>query len=113
MNASIMRSGALVLFVFAVVPRLAAATQTPPSAPSQVVTPAAMNTPEESAAYAAANALKDPKAKLEALRKFQTDYPGRSLAKAADAAVLAILLTNYKDRTEEIRTTLDAAVANL
>src|SRR5689334_13381860 len=104
MNRAIVRSGAFVLFVFAILPRLARAGQTtgapPPSPQTQVVTPASSAQSPESKIYQAAQAIKDPAEKLAALRKFQADYPTKSLAQSADSGVLTLLLANFKDRTE-------------
>lgn len=121
MNASIVRSGAVALFVAAGVTPVAVAGQTtgvtPPStqAPTPAPSPGPVRagTSAESKIYSAALALKDPTEKLAALRKFQADYPEHSLSRTADSAILTLLLANFKDRTDEIGATVDKVVANL
>jgi thiol-disulfide isomerase/thioredoxin len=119
MNASVIRSGVVALFVFVGVPRVAIASQTtgvtPPStqAPAPSPAPARAGTSPEAKIYSTALAVKDPTEKLAALRKFQADYPSNSLSRTADSAILTLLLANFKDRTDDIRTTVDAVIANL
>jgi hypothetical protein len=108
MNRSIIRCGVVVLLVLAGFP-VAAAGQTP-LPPQAVTAPAA---PPEAKIYQSALALKDPAEKLDALRKFKSDYPSSSYARSVDGAVLTLLLANFKDRTDDIRTTVDAVLANV
>jgi thiol-disulfide isomerase/thioredoxin len=74
--------------------------QTPPAPPARTPTP-------EQKAYQDALAVSDPAARLEALRKFQADHPEHTLARAADSAILGVLVTTFKDREREINETID------
>lgn len=74
--------------------------QTPPGAPSRTPTP-------EQKAYQDALAVSDPAARIAALRKFQVDHPAHTLARAADTAILGVLVTTFKDRERDINETID------
>ena len=88
-------------------------TATPPATPPAAGQGANANTPpaprptpppapSDQAAYAAANALADPAAKLAALRKFQADFPKSPGFALAENGILDVLITNFPDRISEI-----------
>lgn len=110
MKASVICTGAFAALVLgsAVPATYAAQTTTVPPAPAQ-----AQSNPAAESAYRAATALKDPAERLKALRQFKSDYPAHSLARLAESTILSLLLTNFKDQTEEIKSSLDVVVAAL
>lgn len=104
MNASL-----ILLLLVTTVPA-AQSAQAPSQAPTTTAVPSG-NSPEANKAYTAAQALKDPAAKLDALRKFKADFPNAPQSRSADSAILTVLLGNFKDRTDEIGKAVDVVVA--
>ncbi len=77
--------------------------QTPPPPPPRVQNP-------EQKALAAAQALKDPAEKLDALKKLRADFPKSPLLTSADSAMLDVLVNHWPERTDEIREVFDRVV---
>ncbi len=65
-----------------------AQTETPKPAPVR-------ETPADQKAYNDASRTMDPKAKLEALEKFKTDFPKSDMRPAADSAILSTLVKKF------------------
>jgi hypothetical protein len=57
-------------------------------------------------------AVKDPAAKLGALRKYQAAFPLSSSVEQADTQILDVLLANWPDRLSEITAAFDKVIAN-
>jgi hypothetical protein len=104
----------LVLIAAAGLARTVSGVQVTVPAPPAAQAPASTaGSSPELKAFQSAMALKDPAAKLDALRKITTDYPKHGMARSAENAILSLLLSTYKDRTDEIRPAFDAVVAGL
>ena len=83
-----------------------------PPAPAAAQAPAAAPVAPDLKAYRDAIAVKDPTAKLAALRKYQADFPLSGNVEAADTQILDVLLANWPDRLKEITTAFDTVIGN-
>lgn len=97
--------------LFAALAAAAAAQTPPPEIPPQTVmaqgqtppAPPARPAPSpEQQALRDAQAVKDPAGKIEALRKFQADYPKSVQVRSAESSIFTVLATSFKDREAEI-----------
>ena len=80
-----------------------AQTETPKPAPSTAPKPApARETPADQKAYTDASRTMDPKAKIDALEKFKTDFPKSDMRQSADAAILSTLVKKYPNQRGRI-----------
>ncbi len=81
----------------------AAPTATPPATPPRA-------RPPEQVAYDAAMALKEPAAKVDALRKVRVDFPKTGILGMVDASLLTLLVDTWPERITEIGEVFDRVV---
>src|SRR5262245_36175778 len=88
-------------------PAQTATATTPAPAPAP-----ARTTPPDQTAYTAALAVKDPVAKIAAIKKFKTDFPSSSLQTASDNALLDALIAGSTDEAEIVKA-LNVVIGNI
>jgi hypothetical protein len=70
------------------------------------------NFPADQKAFLIAAGMNDPQAKLDALRKFQKDYPKSVYSGSIDLEVLEVLAKNFPSRAAEINTEIEIVLKN-
>ena len=63
---------------------------------------AKVETPPDRKAFTAANAIKDPRKKIEALEKFKRDFPASDSLEAADRTIFSTLVKKTPDEHARI-----------
>lgn len=91
----------LFLPVLALCAACCAVAQAPPGA--EQARPAPPETPPEIRAYNQANRIADPAKKIEALEKFERDFPEADQVQQARQAVFSTLIKKFPDETSRIR----------